>query len=56
MFHASSTIAAALVTLHPGGLREIHWHPNADEWQYFVAGKGRMTVFAAAGTGAHDGF
>ncbi len=48
-FPASSTIAAALVTLHPGGLREIHWHPNADEWQYFVAGKGRMTVFAAAG-------
>jgi len=29
-------------------LREIHWHPNADEWQYYVAGKGRMTVFAAA--------
>ena len=48
IFKASTTIAAALVTLHPGGLREIHWHPNADEWQYYVAGKGRMTVFAAA--------
>ena len=34
----------ALVTVHPGGLRELHWHPNADEWQYFISGKGRMTV------------
>ena len=23
----------------------MHWHPNADEWQYYVRGKGRMTVF-----------
>jgi oxalate decarboxylase family bicupin protein len=30
-------------------MREIHWHPNADEWQYFIAGKARMTVFAAEG-------
>jgi oxalate decarboxylase len=48
-FKASPQIAAAHVILHPGGLREMHWHPNADEWQYFVKGKGRMTVFAAAG-------
>lgn len=44
-FKASKTIAAALVTLHPGGLREMHWHPRADEWQYYVSGKGRMTIF-----------
>jgi oxalate decarboxylase len=44
-FHVSKTIAAALVTLRPGGLREMHWHPNGDEWQYWVKGKGRMTVF-----------
>jgi oxalate decarboxylase len=41
-----STTAMAMVTVHPGGLRELHWHPNADEWQYFIAGKGRMTVVA----------
>jgi hypothetical protein len=28
-----------------GGLREMHWHPNADEWQYWIKGSGRMTVF-----------
>ena len=41
-----STTAMAMVTVHPGGLRELHWHPNADEWQYFISGQGRMTVVA----------
>jgi oxalate decarboxylase len=40
-------ISTAIVKLKPGGLRELHWHPNADEWQYYMSGKGRMTVFAA---------
>lgn len=44
-FKASTTIAAALVTVHPGGMREMHWHPNADEWQYYIAGQASMTVF-----------
>jgi oxalate decarboxylase len=44
-FKASTTIAAALVTVHPGGMREMHWHPNADEWQYYVKGSAQMTVF-----------
>src|SRR5580658_5230145 len=48
-FKVSTTIAAAIVTVHPGGIRELHWHPNADEWQYFMSGKGRMTVFATGG-------
>jgi len=38
-------LAAALVTLKPGGLRELHWHPSSSEWQFWIAGKGRMTVF-----------
>ncbi|ACK51600.1 bicupin, oxalate decarboxylase family [Methylocella silvestris BL2] len=44
-FKVSKTIAAALVTVHPGGMRELHWHPNADEWQYYIKGAGQMTVF-----------
>ena len=43
-------ITAAIVTLKPGGLRELHWHPNADEWQYYMTGKGRMTVFVGGST------
>jgi oxalate decarboxylase len=48
-FKVSKTIAAAVVTVHPGGIRELHWHQNADEWQYYFAGQGRMTVFATGG-------
>ncbi len=48
-FKASTTIAAAIVTVHPGGIRELHWHQNADEWQYYISGSGRMTVFATGG-------
>jgi len=43
-------ISAAIVTLKPGGLRELHWHPNADEWQYYITGNGRMTVFVGGAT------
>jgi oxalate decarboxylase len=49
-FPVSSTIAAALVEVEPGGLREMHWHPNNDEWLYFIEGEARMTVFASGGT------
>ena len=26
------------------------WHPNGDEWQYYLEGQGRMTVFASGAT------
>ncbi|MBM4726857.1 oxalate decarboxylase family bicupin [Prescottella equi] len=48
-FEVSKTIAAALVEVEPGGIRELHWHPTNDEWQYYISGEGRMTVFAAEG-------
>jgi len=44
-FLVSKTIAATRVTLKPGGLRDMHWHPNADEWAYFLQGTARTTVF-----------
>jgi oxalate decarboxylase len=49
VFPASKNIAAALVEVEPGGMREMHWHPNTDEWQYYIEGQARMGVFAAAG-------
>jgi len=48
-FKISKTIAAALVELEPGAMRELHWHPNNDEWQYYLEGQGRMGVFASSG-------
>ncbi|PZM62295.1 oxalate decarboxylase family bicupin [Paenibacillus dendritiformis] len=49
-FPVSVTVAAALVEIKPGAMRELHWHPNNDEWQYYLSGQGRMTVFAGNGT------
>ena len=49
VFPASKTIAAALIEVEPGAMRELHRHPNTDEWQYYIQGRARMGVFAASG-------
>jgi oxalate decarboxylase len=49
VFPISKTIAVALVEVEPGGMREMHWHPNTDEWQYYISGQARMGVFASSG-------
>jgi oxalate decarboxylase len=49
VFPVSTNIAAAQVTLKPGAIRELHWHPNVSEWQYWIQGKGRMTIVTAEG-------
>jgi len=49
-FPVSRKIAAALVEIKPGAMRELHWHPNNDEWQYYLSGTARMTVFSGQGT------
>jgi oxalate decarboxylase len=48
-FPIASTIASVRLDLAPGGLRELHWHPNADEWQYILKGTVRMTMFGSHG-------
>ncbi|CAL1716148.1 unnamed protein product [Somion occarium] len=47
-FKVSKTIAAAEVTVEPGAMRELHWHPTQDEWTFFLEGQGRITLFAAS--------
>ncbi len=42
-----TTLSALIIDLEPGAMREIHWHPDADELQYYTKGQGRMTVFDA---------
>jgi oxalate decarboxylase len=44
-FPPSTKIASAVVRIKPGHMREMHWHPQASEWQFYIAGKARMTVF-----------
>jgi len=49
-FPISTTMAGSIIELQPGALREMHWHPNADEWQYYISGQAEMSVFLAEGT------
>ncbi|KAI0033645.1 oxalate decarboxylase [Vararia minispora EC-137] len=44
-FKVSKTIAAAEVTVEPGAIRELHWHPTQDEWTFFISGSARVTLF-----------
>ena len=48
-FPISKTITGAVLELEPGALRELHWHPNADEWQYVLQGEVRITLFGSGG-------
>jgi oxalate decarboxylase len=48
-FAISKTITGAVLMLEPGALRELHWHPTADEWQYVLEGTISMTMFGANG-------
>ncbi|KJA25022.1 hypothetical protein HYPSUDRAFT_37926 [Hypholoma sublateritium FD-334 SS-4] len=46
-FTAATAISAAEVTVEPGAIRELHWHPTQDEWSFFIEGEARVTIFAA---------
>ncbi|KAH8100799.1 oxalate decarboxylase [Cristinia sonorae] len=48
-FPIAQDIAVAEVTVEPGAMRELHWHPTQDEWGFFLEGSARVTVFAAEG-------
>jgi oxalate decarboxylase family bicupin protein len=48
-FPISKTVAAAHLEIAPGSIREMHWHPSADEWSFFIKGRARVTIFASEG-------
>jgi oxalate decarboxylase len=48
-FPIQSSLTAARMDLQPGAMQEMHWHPHADEWQYYVRGRSRITVFGSHG-------
>jgi oxalate decarboxylase len=55
-FPISKTVVGAIMDLKPGALREMHWHPNADEWQYYIRGGARVGIFGAHGRSRVDEF
>lgn len=46
-FPVASNFAAALFTVKPGAMRELHWHTTSDEWDFILQGQGRLTVYEA---------
>lgn len=48
-FPISTTLTGVILKLKPGALRELHWHPNADEWQYYIAGQSEVGLFSSNG-------
>ena len=46
-FPAAFDFAVGLFTIKPGAMRELHWHTTSDEWNFIIAGQGRLTVFVA---------
>jgi len=48
-FPIQTTLTSVRMDLEPGALREMHWHPNSDEWQYYTKGRSRVGIFGAHG-------
>lgn len=48
-FPVAKTITGVILDLDPGALRTLHWHPNADEWQYVIEGEVSVTLFGSHG-------
>jgi oxalate decarboxylase len=48
-FPISKTVTGVILDLEPGALRELHWHPTADEWQYVIDGDISVTMFGSHG-------
>jgi oxalate decarboxylase len=43
-FPAAKMIAGRLVEVEPGGMCELHWHPNSDELQYYIEAARRTAL------------
>ena len=50
-FPIQNTITSMRMNIEPGAIRELHWHPNADEWQYVMSGQGNLSIFGSHGRG-----
>jgi oxalate decarboxylase len=55
-FPINTTLTSVMQYLEQGAFRELHWHPNADEWQYYISGHSRVTVFGAHGRAKTEEF
>ncbi len=50
-FPASKSMSGGLMVIKPGEMRKLHWNPNANEWHYYLRGKGQVALFGSGGRG-----
>lgn len=49
MFPVATDMSGAYVVIGPGGMRQLHWHTNFNEWQYVINGSVETGVFLGPG-------
>jgi oxalate decarboxylase len=47
----SKTMSGGLMVIKPGQIKELHWHPNANEFHFYLSGKGQVALFGSGGRG-----
>ncbi len=52
-FPRLKNLALFSLRINKNGIREPHWHPNADELNYVIAGKARLTILSPDGKKDH---
>jgi oxalate decarboxylase len=50
-FPASKTMSGGLMIIEKGKQRNLHWNTNANEWHYYLRGKGQVVLFGSGGRG-----
>ena len=48
---ASKTMSGGLMVIKPGKMKELHWNPNANEFHFYLKGKGQVAMFGSGGRG-----
>ena len=47
----SKGMSGGLMTIKPGAMRNLHWNVNANEFHYYLKGKGQVAMFGSGGRG-----
>ncbi len=52
----STGMCGGLITIRPGAMLGLHWHPNSNEWNYVLAGRAEVALYGAQGRGLVEAF
>jgi oxalate decarboxylase/phosphoglucose isomerase-like protein (cupin superfamily) len=44
-------MSGGVMTIKPGAMRNLHWNVNANEWHYYLRGRGQVALFGSGGRG-----